>query len=37
MQIKSEQAEAFFEIPKAEEVKPKSIKVKAKGLIEGKK
>ena len=44
MQIKSEQAEAFFEngtltltLPKAEEVKPKSIKVKVKGLIEGKK
>jgi HSP20 family protein len=40
--VKSEKAEASFEngvltltLPKAEEAKPKQIKVKAKGLIEG--
>ena len=43
-QVKSDEAEATFEngvltltIPKAEEIKPKQIKVKAKGIIEGKK
>ena len=42
--VKSDKAEATFEngiltltMPKAEEVKPKQIKVKAKGVIEGKK
>jgi len=42
--VKSDKAEALFEngvltltLPKAEEAKPKQIKVKAKGLIEGKK
>ena len=42
--VKSDKAEASFEngvltltLPKAEEAKPKQIKVKAKGLIEGKK
>lgn len=44
VQVKSDKAEATFEdgiltltIPKVEEVKPRQIKVKAKGLIEGKK
>ena len=43
-QVESDKAEAVFEngiltliIPKSEQVKPKSIKVKAKGVIEGKK
>ena len=43
LQVKSNQAEAVFEngiltltIPKSEEVKPKSIKVKAKCVIEEK-
>jgi HSP20 family protein len=42
VQVKSDKAEAVFEngvltltLPKAEEVKPKQIKVKAKGMIEG--
>ena len=42
--LRGDQAEAVFEdgvltltIPKAEEIKPKIIKVKAKGLVEGKK
>ena len=42
VQVKSEKAEAVFEnsvltltLPKAEAVKPKQIKVKAKGMIEG--
>ena len=41
-QVKSDKAEAVFEngvltltLPKAEEIKPKQIKVKAKGMIEG--
>jgi len=44
VQVKSDKTEAVFEngiltltIPKAEEVKPESIKVKAKGVIEEKK
>jgi len=44
IQVESDKAEAVFEngiltltIPKSEQVKPKSIKVKAKGAIEGKK
>lgn len=42
VQVKSDKAEAVFEngvltltLPKAEEVKPKQIKVKPKGMIEG--
>jgi HSP20 family protein len=42
VQVKAEKAEAAYEngvltltLPKAEEVKPKQIKVKAKGMIEG--
>lgn len=42
VQVKAERAEAVFEngvltltLPKAEEVKPKQIKVKPKGMIEG--
>jgi HSP20 family protein len=42
VQVKSDKAEAIFEngvltltLPKAEEIKPKQIKVKAKGMIEG--
>ena len=42
VQVKADKAEAVFEngvltltLPKAEEVKPKQIKVKAKGMIEG--
>jgi len=42
VQVKSDKAEAVFEngvltltMPKVEEVKPKQIKVKAKGIIEG--
>ena len=44
IQVESDKAEAVFEngiltltVPKSEQVKPKQIKVKAKGVIEGKK